>query len=103
MNSSENKGPDRKAPPGESRTYTGDILPENMPVFEVARGEHYLPALIVTADLAKTNAEARRLIENSGVSWDGAKVRDVKAMVEVTGEHVLRTGKKAFARITAGG
>ncbi len=101
MNSSEKKGPDRKAPPGENRSYTGDILPENMPAFEVERSEHYLPGLIVLAELAKTPSEARRLIENSGVSWDGAKVRDVKAMVEVTGEHVLRAGKRAFARIVA--
>jgi len=83
----------------EKKIHAGDILPEDMPLFSVAAGEHFLPALIVTAGLAKSNGEARRLIENSGVSWDGEKVRDVKANVAVTGEHVLRTGKRAFARI----
>jgi hypothetical protein len=29
------------------------------------------------------------------------KVRDVKAQVAVSGEHVLRTGKRAFARVQA--
>jgi tyrosyl-tRNA synthetase len=99
MTASDHKGPDRKAPTGESRMYTGDILPENMPVFEVPAGEQYLPGLIVLAELAKSNGDARRLVENSSVSWDGVKIRDVKAMVTVTGEHVLRAGKRAFARI----
>jgi tyrosyl-tRNA synthetase len=85
----------------EKKIHAGDILPEDMPVVEVSAGEHYLAGLIVQAGLAKSNGEARRLIENSGVSWDGAKVRDVKANVEVTGEHVLRTGKRAFARVRA--
>ncbi len=85
----------------EKKIHAGDILPEDMPRLEVAPGEHFLPALIVQAGLAKSNGEARRLIENSGVSWDGEKVRDVKAHVTVAGEHVLRTGKRAFARIVA--
>lgn len=83
----------------EKKIHAGDILPEDMPLHAVAAGEHYLAALIVQVGLAKSNGEARRLIENSGVSWDGEKVRDVKANVTVTGEHVLRTGKRAFARI----
>jgi tyrosyl-tRNA synthetase len=88
-----------KAAQTEKKIHAGDILPEDMPVVPVAAGEHYLAGLIVLTGLAKSNGEARRLIENSGVSWDGAKVRDVKANVAVTGEHVLRTGKRAFARI----
>jgi tyrosyl-tRNA synthetase len=83
----------------EKKIHAGDILPENMPVHEIAAGEHYLAGLIVQVGLAKSNSEARRLIENSGVSWDDAKVRDVKANVTVSGEHVLRTGKRAFVRI----
>jgi tyrosyl-tRNA synthetase len=90
-----------KAVQAEKKIHAGDILPEDMPVCTVAAGEHYLAGLIVQAALAKTNSEARRLIENSGVSWDGEKVRDVKANVTVTGEHVLRTGKRNFARIAA--
>lgn len=91
-----------KAAREERRIHAGDILPEDMPVFTVAGGEHFLPALIVQAGLAKSNGEARRLIENSGVSFDGTKVRDPKANVTVAGEHVLRTGKRKFARIVAG-
>ncbi len=88
-----------KAAQTEKKIHAGDILPEDMPVVKVEGGAHFLPALIVQAELAKSNGEARRLIENSGVSWDGEKVRDVKAEVTVTGEHILRTGKRKFARI----
>jgi tyrosyl-tRNA synthetase len=90
-----------KAAHEEKRIHAGDILPEDMPVFQVPAGEHYLPVLIVLAGLAKSNGDARRLIENSGVSFDGVKVRDPKANVAVSAEHVLRTGKRAFARIVA--
>jgi tyrosyl-tRNA synthetase len=85
----------------EKKIHAGDILPEDMPLFKVDAGDHFLPALMVTTGQAKTNGEARRLIENSGVSFDGVKVLDPKASVTVTGEHVLRTGKRNFARIAA--
>ena len=55
------------------------------------------------ADQAKTNGDARRLIENRGVSFDDVKVLDTKAMVTVSGEHILRTGKRNFARIVVSG
>jgi tyrosyl-tRNA synthetase len=85
----------------EKKIHAGDILPEDMPLFEVDAGDHFLPALMVTTGQARSNGEARRLIENSGVSFDGAKILDVKANVTVRGEHVLRTGKRNFARIVA--
>lgn len=88
-----------KAKHEEKRIHAGDILPEDMPVFEVAAGEHFLPGLMVLTGQAKTNGDARRLIENRGVSFDDVKVLDTKASVTVSGEHVLRTGKRNFARI----
>jgi tyrosyl-tRNA synthetase len=88
-----------KAKHEEKRIHAGDILPEDMPVFEVAAGEHFLPGLMVLTGQAKTNGDARRLIENRGVSFDDVKILDTKASVTVSGEHVLRTGKRNFARI----
>src|SRR5215217_2652544 len=85
----------------EKKIHAGDILPEDMPVFEIDAGEHYLPLIMVATGQAKTNGEARRLIENRGVSFDDVKVLDTKALVTVFGEHVLRTGKRNFARIVA--
>ena len=92
-----------KAKMEEKKIHAGDILPEDMPVFKIEAGEHFLPGLMVTTGQAKTNGDARRLIENRGVSFDDVKVLDTKAMVTVSGEHILRTGKRNFARIVVSG
>jgi tyrosyl-tRNA synthetase len=92
-----------KAKHEEKRIHAGDILPEDMPVFQVAAGDHFLPGLMVLTGQAKTNGDARRLIENRGVSFDDVKVLDTKASVTVSGEHILRTGKRNFVRICVEG
>ncbi len=85
----------------EKRIHAGEALPENIPVFAVPAGEHWLPELIVKAGMAKSNGEARRLIENGGVSFDDAKIGDPKAKAMVSGRHLLKCGKRNFARIEA--
>jgi tyrosyl-tRNA synthetase len=91
-----------KAAVQEKKIHAGEALPENMPVVKVPAGEHWIPELIVKAGLAKSNGEGRRLIENGGVSFDDAKVTDPKAKAAVSGSHVLKCGKRSFARIEAG-
>jgi tyrosyl-tRNA synthetase len=86
----------------EKRIHAGEALPENIPVLQAAAGEHWLPELIVKAGFAKSNGEGRRLIENGGVSFDDAKVTDPKAKVTVSGRHLLKCGKRNFARFEAG-
>lgn len=59
--------------------------------------------LLVKAGLASSNGEARRNVEQGGVSVDGEKVSDVKAMIakaDIPEEGiVLKRGKKKFMRI----
>ncbi len=59
--------------------------------------------LLVKAGLASSNGEARRNVEQGGVSIDGEKITDVKMKVESgrIGEEgiVLKRGKKKFMRI----
>ncbi len=59
--------------------------------------------LLVKAGLAPSNGEARRNVQQGGVSIDGEKVSDVKMQVtkESIGEEgiVLKRGKKKFVRI----
>ncbi len=59
--------------------------------------------LMVKAGLAPSNGEARRNIQQGGVSIDGEKVSDVKAMVtrEQIGTEgiILKRGKKKFMKI----
>ena len=60
-------------------------------------------SLLVAAGLASTRSEGRRAIEQGGVSIDGEKVTDVKAVVEtqkLKGDGILlKKGKKNFKKI----
>jgi tyrosyl-tRNA synthetase len=85
----------------ERRIHSGEAVPEDIPVLEVPAGEIWFPELIVKAGLAKSNGEARRLIENGGVSFDEAKVADPKAKAAIAGTHLLRCGKRNFVRVKA--
>ena len=62
--------------------------------------------LLVKAGLAPSNGEARRNVEQGGVSVDGEKITDVKAVIsksDVEGEGiVLKRGKKKFIKVVLG-
>jgi len=84
------------------RVFTEDGVPDDVPEFEIAAvdGRAFLPKLLVTCGLAKSNGEAMRLIAQGGVHVDGAKVppgtRDIDAR---PGSSVLvKVGKRHFAR-----
>ncbi len=59
--------------------------------------------LLVKAGLAASNGEARRNVEQGGVSLDGEKVTDTKAVLEMEaiGEDgvILKRGKKKFMKV----
>ena len=86
----------------ERKIHAGEAVPEDIPVIKLPAGDHWLPEVIVKAGLAKSNGEARRLIENGGVTYDEGKVTDPKAKVGVTGSHLLKCGKRNFVKIEIG-
>ena len=60
--------------------------------------------LLVKSSLASSRSEARRAVEQGGVSVDGEKVEDIKAVYEVNAFSdgmVLKKGKKNFRKILA--
>ena len=60
--------------------------------------------LLVKSSLASSRSEARRAVEQGGVSVDGEKVEDIKAVYEVkafSDGMVLKKGKKNFRKILA--
>ena len=61
--------------------------------------------LLVKAELAATRSEARRNVQQGGVTLDGEKVSDIKAaytLADFAGEgKVLKRGKKKFKKIVA--
>lgn len=80
---------------------------ENMPVAEITEdlfndGQTDLMSIIVQAGLAASKSEARRAMEQGGVSVNGEKITDVKKMFtpdDFSEEFVLKKGKKNFRKV----
>jgi tyrosyl-tRNA synthetase len=87
----------------------GGALGEGVPTTAVPRATFAagiaLVELLVTAGLAKSKGEARRLIAQGGAAVDGATVSDPEAQLTAAdltdGALLLRAGKKRYARIVA--
>jgi tyrosyl-tRNA synthetase len=87
------------------RIHSARELPAEMPDIAVPTseladgGKIWIVKLITVAGFAKTNGEARRLIEQGGVTLDDTKVTDPAAQVEARDGAVLKVGKKNFGRM----
>lgn len=86
------------------RVFSQREIPEDMPTVELGdadleSGKTTLLKLVVKAGMASSNSEARRLIQQGGVSVDGEKVTDPMASIEPRDGQVLRAGKLKFARL----
>ena len=98
----------RKAQEGARALFSGGNT-SNMPVVELTADDLADDAvdvisLLVKTGLEKSRSDGRRAIEQGGVSIDGGKVTDLKAVVSKEalsgGGIVLRRGKKKFCRVT---
>ncbi len=59
-----------------------------------------LAKVIALSGAAKSNSEARRLIQQGAVEVDQKPVKDVDAELPADGPYVLRVGKKRFVKVT---
>jgi tyrosyl-tRNA synthetase len=73
-------------------------LPPEMPELRLARPTNIVD-LIVSAKLASSKSEARRLIQQGGVKLDGAPVEDNAHVIEAGREAVLQVGKRKYLRL----
>ncbi len=84
----------------EKKVHLGEVLPQDMPLFELEKGSHWIVSLMVACKLVSSNGEARRMIQNGGVSFDKEKIIDYKANLKILDkEHILRMGKRKFVKI----
>jgi len=79
--------------------FTGGGIPDDIPEF--ALDAQPLFKLLTAADLAASNSEARRLVQQGAVSLDGEKQTDPLFQPE-TGAYLVKVGKRRFARLTIG-
>ncbi len=103
------KGSGKKAKEEFERVFSHKQLPDEIP--EVSRSQLeewgispekvYLVHLITKAKLARSNSEARKLIEAGAVTMDGEKITDVNYEFELSpgDERILKVGKRRFLKV----
>jgi len=100
---------DRFCAPGEGRkareefehVFSKKNLPDDILVVEITweSGNMKLAKIIALAGAAKSNSDARRLIQQGAVEVNEKPVKDSDAELPPSGEYILRVGKKRFVRI----
>jgi len=75
-------------------------IPQEVPQVQLALEQEtvFVSRVLVDAGLAKSNSEARRLIQQGGVQVDGERVADT-AELRRGGEHLIKVGKRRFRRV----
>jgi tyrosyl-tRNA synthetase len=76
--------------------------PDDVPTVSVAPGAVHLPALLVDHLGVASRGEARRLIAGGAVRLDDQPVTDLDLDAASLDGHILRAGKRRFARIAVG-
>jgi len=75
-------------------------VPEDAPTVEVSAGEVKLPVLLQETGMVKSRSEARRLINQKAIDFNGETVTSEVLNIP-PGEHVLKIGKKKFLKLKA--
>lgn len=97
----------QKAKEAAAALFAGGANSENMPT-TVLSEEHFtdgnidILTLLVTAGMTTSKSEARRAVEQGGVSVNGDKVTDTKTMYAkeaFTEEFIIKKGKKSFQKV----
>ncbi len=74
-------------------------LPEDMPLVKLKAGSYPLVDLIMLAKLASSKSEAKRLIQQGGVSLNQTKITDWQTQIKPKNNSVLKVGKRKFAKL----
>ncbi|CCF83059.1 tyrosine--tRNA ligase [Nitrolancea hollandica] len=72
--------------------------PEEMPEVSIP-GEAHIVDVLLTAGMAKTRNEARRLITQGGVRLAGERIEDTEQIVRIKEPRVLQVGKRRFIQL----
>ena len=74
-------------------------LPSDVPEIAIKEKEINILDLLIKSKTAPSRAEARRLIEQGGVTIDGEIQKDWRKIVKIKKGEVIRVGKRKFAKI----
>ena len=77
---------------------TDDMPTTEIPAAELEGGINILDLLVKTA-LCPSKSEARRLVQQGGVSVDDVKVTDPNAAVDISESVIIKKGKKVYHKV----
>jgi tyrosyl-tRNA synthetase len=85
------------------KVFSKKDMPDDIPVVEITfdADRMKLFKIMPLAGVAKSNSEARRLIQQNAVEVDQKPIGDVDAELSSSGRYILRVGKKRFVKIVA--
>lgn len=78
------------------QTFQKGSVPEDIPARKLEAGQT-LVDLLVAAEFAKSKSEARRLVDQNGVKFEGTTLTDPAFVIETEG--VLQVGKRHFLKL----
>ncbi|BAT71631.1 tyrosyl-tRNA synthetase [Thermosulfidibacter takaii ABI70S6] len=92
----------KKAEEEFERVFKQKELPDDMPEMVIITEEPAIKITKILTDtrMARSNAEAKRLVQQGGVRWDGERITDINAEIPCdNAEHILKVGKKKFCKV----
>lgn len=87
----------RKAREGFEQVFSKGELPVDMPVYKLKKQKSGLTDILLDSGLTASKNEARRLIQQGGVSLDGERLD--KEDVVIDKEGILKVGKRRFLKL----
>ena len=84
------------------RIFIKKDVPDDMPELEVTKDQSKnILDIIMEVGFAPSRAEARRLVQQGGVSISGTKVEDIALEVKFEDDQILKVGKRKFIKLIA--
>jgi len=74
-------------------------VPDNIPEFKIVEDEINIVDLILKVGFSGSKGEAKRLVNQSGVSINGEKVLDPNKEIKIAVGMVLKVGKRKFGKL----
>ena len=83
------------------RIFVKKDLPDEVPEYsiKVDNGSVAIMRLLTETKLVASNGEARRMIEQGGVTVDGQRISDFNAEVRIAESVIVKVGKRRFLKI----
>jgi len=89
----------KKAQEEFENTFQKRQTPENIPAVSVNNNTMRVVDLLVSAKLAPSISEAKRLVKQGSVDVNGRTITDPKENLELTGNPIIKVGKTRFVKI----